>query len=400
VSLRFRRSIKLAPGVRMNFSGSGISWTLGPRGASVGIGKRGTYLNSGIAGTGLYSRERLSESGSSSRPDVAAPHRIKVELTACISDSGDIYFNDSEGKRVSEQVMNIAKKQKGDLIKKLIQIKCNEINGEIEALGELHLHTPDANQSPRFEVKAFQGEKPIEPRLKSIGFLAKIFASIRRNIEHGNKALLDQHAINLQKWAEQKASFEQWENARYRLVHEDIYQNTEAMARYLEIQLLEVVWPRETIVTFDIVDDGKIIMLDVDLPEYEHMPTKLASIPQRGYRLSIKEMGERKVRQLYVDHIHSIGFRLIGEAFAALPTIQSVVFSGYSQRPDSGTGQIKEEYLYSARVNRQEWLKINFEKLNTINVVDAIGRFECQRDISKTGLMKPILPIEASIWKM
>ena len=59
MGLRFRRSIKLAPGVRMNFSTSGVSWTLGPRGASIGIGKRGTFLNSGIPGTGFYSRERI-----------------------------------------------------------------------------------------------------------------------------------------------------------------------------------------------------------------------------------------------------------------------------------------------------------------------------------------------------
>ena len=56
MALRFRKSIKLAPGLRMNLSGSGASWTLGPRGASVGIGQRGTYLNSGIPGTGLLQR--------------------------------------------------------------------------------------------------------------------------------------------------------------------------------------------------------------------------------------------------------------------------------------------------------------------------------------------------------
>ena len=41
MSLRFRKSIKLAPGVRFNLSGSGASWTLGPNGASIGIGLMG-----------------------------------------------------------------------------------------------------------------------------------------------------------------------------------------------------------------------------------------------------------------------------------------------------------------------------------------------------------------------
>ena len=55
----FRRSVKILPGVRLNFSKGGTSWSFGPRGAKVNISKRGTYLTTGIPGTGLYSRERI-----------------------------------------------------------------------------------------------------------------------------------------------------------------------------------------------------------------------------------------------------------------------------------------------------------------------------------------------------
>jgi len=59
MGVRFRRSIKLAPGLRLNFSGSGVSLSAGPRGASVNFGSRGAFVNTGIPGTGLYSRSRL-----------------------------------------------------------------------------------------------------------------------------------------------------------------------------------------------------------------------------------------------------------------------------------------------------------------------------------------------------
>jgi len=62
MGLRFRKSIKIAPGVRLNLSKSGVSTTVGARGASVNIGKSGTYLNAGIPGTGLYMREKIGES--------------------------------------------------------------------------------------------------------------------------------------------------------------------------------------------------------------------------------------------------------------------------------------------------------------------------------------------------
>jgi hypothetical protein len=50
---RFRKSIKIAKGLKINLSKSGISTTIGGRGASVNISKRGTRTTVGLPGTGL-----------------------------------------------------------------------------------------------------------------------------------------------------------------------------------------------------------------------------------------------------------------------------------------------------------------------------------------------------------
>lgn len=55
----FNKRIKILPGITMNISKSGVSWSLGVRGAKVNISKRGTYLTGGIPGTGIYAREKL-----------------------------------------------------------------------------------------------------------------------------------------------------------------------------------------------------------------------------------------------------------------------------------------------------------------------------------------------------
>jgi hypothetical protein len=57
--MRFRKSIKIAPGIKLNLSKSGVSTTIGKKGLSVNVGERGTYLNTGIPGTGVYNRQRL-----------------------------------------------------------------------------------------------------------------------------------------------------------------------------------------------------------------------------------------------------------------------------------------------------------------------------------------------------
>jgi hypothetical protein len=50
---RFRRSIRIAPDIRLNVSKSGLSTTVGRRGAHVTIGHGHTRTTVGIPGTGV-----------------------------------------------------------------------------------------------------------------------------------------------------------------------------------------------------------------------------------------------------------------------------------------------------------------------------------------------------------
>lgn len=65
MGLKLRKSIKIAPGIKINLSKSGISTTLGKRGASVNVGKKGVYSNIGIPGTGISMRDKIGGSSSS-----------------------------------------------------------------------------------------------------------------------------------------------------------------------------------------------------------------------------------------------------------------------------------------------------------------------------------------------
>jgi hypothetical protein len=59
MGLRFRRTVKLFPGVRLNLSRGGVSTTVGVRGASMTVGKQGTYANVGLPGSGVSYRTRI-----------------------------------------------------------------------------------------------------------------------------------------------------------------------------------------------------------------------------------------------------------------------------------------------------------------------------------------------------
>jgi hypothetical protein len=64
---RFRRTIRLLPGVRLNLSKSGISTSLGGPGATLNLGKHGARATFGLPGTGLSYSTRLG----AGRPDAA-----------------------------------------------------------------------------------------------------------------------------------------------------------------------------------------------------------------------------------------------------------------------------------------------------------------------------------------
>lgn len=65
MGLRYRKILKIAPGLKLNISKSGISASLGKKGASINLGRKGTRTTIGAPGTGLsYSTYSKHKSGS------------------------------------------------------------------------------------------------------------------------------------------------------------------------------------------------------------------------------------------------------------------------------------------------------------------------------------------------
>src|SRR5690349_20589410 len=91
MALRLRKSVTLAPGIRLNFSSSGMSLSAGPRGASVTFGSRGTYLSTGIPGTGFSSRTRLDAPPTRQNAGSSAKY-VKVSLSVIVNDEGEVRY--------------------------------------------------------------------------------------------------------------------------------------------------------------------------------------------------------------------------------------------------------------------------------------------------------------------
>lgn len=68
MSLRFRKSMKIAPGVKLNFSKNGVGMSVGTKGARMSISPTGRVTRTlGIPGTGIYDVETIS-TGNKKKP--------------------------------------------------------------------------------------------------------------------------------------------------------------------------------------------------------------------------------------------------------------------------------------------------------------------------------------------
>jgi hypothetical protein len=391
MALRFRRSIKLAPGLRLNLSGGGASLTVGPRGASVNFGSRGAFLNSGIPGTGLYSRSRLG--GAPSRP-AAQPGKVSVTATIRVEDDGTVKYLDASGQPLNDYLTNLAKRQQGAKIKEMLAETSERINAEVEGLGRLHHFTPRPDETPTRPRREFDKRQPQPPVARKIGLLARLLGK-RAEIEVDNAENERLFAVDLSKWKREKALFERLEDEESKKFDQMLRTDTNFMQQVLEDNLQDIAWPRETLVSFEVQNAGKSVALDVDLPEIEDLPRKVTTVPERGYKLNVKELKGKALQELYARHVHGIGFRIMGEVFATLPTVEEVTLSAFTQRDAPDTGQRSDTYVYSVRVKRGDWMRINFKNLPAVDVVGSFEPFTLRRKIARNGAFEAIIPFDA-----
>lgn len=121
----FRRRVKIIPGVHLNLSKSGISTSIGIRGANVTLGKTGTYLNTGIPGTGIYQRQKLSgDNGMKPQnqfnPVQQSEQYIYAEKEIISADVQEITSQDMEG--IKDSIL-LAHQQRIELRRDLQQVK-------------------------------------------------------------------------------------------------------------------------------------------------------------------------------------------------------------------------------------------------------------------------------------
>ena len=398
MAFRFRRSVKIAPGIRLNAGKRGLGVSVGGRGGGISFGPNGTRVRAGIPGTGLSRSERIdgkstrSHSPARNRPADASGETVRIKI-GLDNETGELDFYDEYGQPLPERVERQARREGKHDIAHLLRRGADEINGELAELESIHHRTPAISQQAILDPEPFVPAAPETPPPYTSTFWERLIPYLWRRREREVAERRARYEGEFSEWAARKAAHDTQQQARAELFDRARCGGLDAMERVLEERLEGLDWPYETLVSFALTD-ANYLALDVDLPEIEDIPAKEASVAARGNKLNLKGLSQKRLRLLYANHIHGIAVRLLGECFWALPTINKVLLSAYSQRVDTGTGRENDDYLYSVIADRKNFEAMNFDNLAGVDPVVTLERFELRRNMTKTGVIKTIEPFE------
>jgi hypothetical protein len=153
--------------------------------------------------------------------------------------------------------------------------------------------------------------------------------------------------------------------------------------------LSEVDWIRETSASFEASPCGGYVSVDVGLPAMEDL--ERYDLVCRNAASGLERVPKRQwvVEREYQLQVHAILLRIAGEVFYHFPTVRQVAASGWTGRPDPGSGGRRAEYIISAVFDRARWILADPAAADP---VECVGRFPVRREIGEGAYMAPISP--------
>lgn len=292
--MRFRKSIQICKGVKLNLSKSGASLTLGPgKGVSMNVGTKGAYFNWSIPGTGVYDRVRVDT-------------LLKDKL-------GGLFGAKAEEEPQEEKKSSrTASKSMGKSAEKSAGKSAAKSTGKSTA--------KTSSGSASGKTAAGVSEEELE-RLEN------------------EAALIQVHQLAPDVPAKASGAMD-----------------AGTAEQAIEAWLSEAEAPIAFSVQTEAVPEKKLIMVDLDLPEIEDMPQdKLTQLADGT--LKIKKKSQKESREDYKTCVFGLGEYVAGNVFGLVPAAERIAVSAYTQRRSEKTGDAEDVFIYSVVFERSAFKK-------------------------------------------
>jgi hypothetical protein len=388
MGFRFRKSVKIAPGVKINLSKSGCSLSLGGRGATVNISSRGVRSTYSIPGTGISyvtqtSSGRNTRSSASHSSNRSAYKELlrqqKEEEKQRLSQEAEEGYKLFQAK--IDSLANILKnREKQPFDWESLTASRGEYQPEIyEPSGFTEPEKTFSKETLRQEIRGKNSRFYITYFLMGLGFIllfqsfwasllvlvlaAASYAFERNRLDKlcdqrlqarlkeendkfnrsKQRAYKDYLAkIELEKTKHQNSQEERkqiWnseEQYRGRLRNAVNSQDPEPLAELLEVELSNEDLPIPLVFDIEFVDVSSACIF-MELPELDVVPEEKMSLTKTG-KLSSRKMAQKDRFKLYSNICTGLTLRLIHETFRVIHSVGTVELYGLAEQVNPANG--------------------------------------------------------------
>ncbi|MCQ6280843.1 DUF4236 domain-containing protein [Bacillus sp. EB600] len=354
MGLNFRKSFKIAPGIRMNVGKKGVGVSFGVPGLRYTINSSGRKTTTvGIPGSGIsYS----TTSGSRSYKTPAYQRRSELARLQ------------REQRKLQEQ--EYARLQVTLYENKLDQIRSihQECDDPVDWKEVYRRLAPFKNGQEGPNTKAAREQ------------LESYQPSVMERIFNKTEAKLQELAQEVEKAKAKDA--ELWNSWKHmHTVAEKILKRD--MDSYLEV--IQEYTPLDDLVEFGSgfefgTDNPNIMQVSFEVNALNVIPNKALSLTKTG-KLSEKPLSKTAYYDLYQDYVCSCALRIARDLFALLP-VYYVFVHAYEEVINTATGHKQEQAILSVKFDRPMLNRLNFENLDPS---DALVNFPHKMKFKKTS---------------
>jgi hypothetical protein len=421
---RYHKSIKIAKGVRLNISKNGFGLSVGPRGAKVSLNSKGVYANVGIPGSGFSVRRKIAGVHEVSKDHGTQKLLFRYTIEIDEETGKEQLTVTQDGNPVTDQTI-IRKIRRNPEFRKNLEREYRAVYRKIQEQTEVltglcchSQHLPDWDRirkeleesKPRtYEKLPFSVPRPSMEQFRQTleedarQHVTSIFFRRKKIASYVSERLDDRYREAVAEWERRRAEHEAGENRREEErnaayfreyvewkegVQRILAPDRSFVEKRLEALLADIRLPLDFSICFDVLQDGREIVLDIDLPEIEDFPQRKARMLASG-KVSVKRKSQKERNHDYLVTVTGLGFYFASIAFSVSPIVETLLVSGYTQRIDKATGNERDRYVYSVFFPLDEFRKLNLAKLDPS---EAIGKFRNRLQVSDTYGMKAIEP--------
>lgn len=336
----FRKSFKIAPGVRVNVGKKSVGISAGVKGLRYSVNSRtGSRVTASIPGTGLS----YSTSGSGSRSRKSPAYQRQTDI--------------------NRRQREIAKLNELEQAKLAVEAYENTI----ERIHSIHIEADDSINW----IKVRGSEPPYQLPCGEMG---------------------EKEKAALQKLQEEVIAASEQDKQEYLAWERDVQVATKVLEGDIDtyFQVIEEFAPLDDLTEFGSgfefgCEDPKVMEIEFEVNTEDVVPKEHLSLTKTG-KLSKKQMPKGRYFDIQQDYVCSCVIRIARDMFALLP-LHTVYIHAVDNRLNTATGYVEKITILSVKLEKGKLNRLNFAN---IDCSDALEAFKHKMHFKKTKGFEPV----------